>query len=103
MFPDLYWDWYDEWRRLGAWMSDIMHRFAHNRTHSGWQATGAIKGTAMPEDGERPEEKPRPPAGGQSYPPSKPELVPILAALSSIAIHRYEREEQLEGAAAPMG
>ena len=93
MFPDLYWDWYDEWRRLGAWMSDIMHRLAHNRTHSGWQATGAIKGTAMPEDGERPKEKPRPPyeeentnllpTNGSTYVSQqnyKPGLVPITAA-----------------------
>lgn len=32
-----------------------------------WQTTGGITTTAMVEDGDRPEEKPRPPAGGTSF------------------------------------
>ena len=103
MWPDLYGYWYDSWRRLRSWISQILDQVAYIRASRSWQAAGAINTTAMVEDGMRPEEKPRPPAGGKTKQPFKPELVPILAALSSIAIHRYEREEQLEDAAASMG
>ena len=80
MFPDLCWDFWHDWGRLRSWISEILDRVAYTRAFCSWQATGVIKDTAMSEDGERPEEKPRPPAGGKTKQPSKPELVPILVA-----------------------
>ena len=66
MFPDLYWDhWYRDWRYLRSWISEILDRIAYIRASRSWQAAGAIKGTAMPEDGERPDGKPPPPSGGK--------------------------------------
>ena len=65
MWPDLYWDWRDSWRRLRSWISQILDQVAYIRASCSWQAAGAINTTAMVEDGMRPEEKPRPPAGGQ--------------------------------------
>lgn len=81
MWPDLYWDWRDSWRRLRSWISQILDQVAYIRASRSWQAAGAINTTAMVEDGMRPEEKPRPPAGGQLSFQCKPELVHILAAL----------------------
>lgn len=81
MFPSLYWDWYDTLRFSRSWISEIWEQVAHIRASCSWQATGANTVTAMAEDGERPEEKPRPPTGGQLSFHSKPELVPILVVV----------------------
>lgn len=66
MNPSLWWDYWDDWRHLRAWISEILDKVAHIRTSLSWQTTEVNEATAMAEDGERPEEKPRPPAGGQS-------------------------------------
>lgn len=56
--------WLDSWRSLRSWISEILDQVAYVRTSRSWQATGVNSTTAMVEDGERPTEKPRPPAGG---------------------------------------
>lgn len=65
MFPDLCWDFWHDWGRLRSWISEILDKVAYIRASRSWQTAEAIKGTAMPEDGERPDGKPPPPAGGQ--------------------------------------
>lgn len=65
MWPDMYSYWYDSWRSLRSWISEILDQVAYIRASRSWQAAGVINTTAMVEDGMRPEEKPRPPAGGK--------------------------------------
>lgn len=70
MFPDVYSHWYFNWGRLKSWISEILDMVAYVRASCSWQAVGAVNTTAMVEDELRPEEKPRPPAGGHlSYHP----------------------------------
>ena len=75
------WDWFDKLRGSLSWISEIQEMVAHIHSSRSWQATEGNNVTAMTEDGERPEEKPRPPAGGQISFQFKPELVPILVAV----------------------
>mgnify|MGYP003396773668 CR=1 FL=1 len=77
--------WFNTWRRLRSWISEFWDKVAYIRASSSWQATEVNNVAATTEDELRPKEKPRPPAGGQFLIPYKPEIVPILAALSSIA------------------
>lgn len=65
MWPDLFSGWYDCWRRLRSWISEILDKVAYVRASRSWQTAGAINVTAMTEDGQQPKEKPRPPAGGR--------------------------------------
>lgn len=65
MFPDLCWDFWHDWGRLRSWVSEILDKVAYIRASRSWQTVEAIKGTAMPEDGERPDGKPPPPTGGK--------------------------------------
>lgn len=63
MYDYLSWDWRDTWRHLRSWISEILDRLVYIRASRSWQAAGVINATAIAEDGERPDEKPRPPCG----------------------------------------
>ncbi len=67
MYDYLDWRWYDGWRYLRSWISEIWDKVAHVRASLSWQTTEANNTTAMVEDGERPTEKPRPPYGAAMY------------------------------------
>lgn len=87
MFPDMYayWDLLDTWRSFRSRINEIWDRLDRHRAKKGWQSLTSCSAAAMVDDGDRPEEKPRPPAGGKRSFQHKPGLVPILVALSSIA------------------
>lgn len=72
--------WLNEYGRLRSWISEILDKVAYIRASRSWQTAGATTTAAMVEDGERPNEKPRPPAGGHTLTTYKPGLVPILVA-----------------------
>ncbi len=61
-----YWYWYDEMLSLRSWISEIWNKVDQCRMSRSWQVAGTSSITAMIEDGDRPEEKPRPPAGGHT-------------------------------------
>ena len=83
MFPDTrYWDLWDMFRGFRSWISEILARVDLYCAKRGWQTAPSNVSTAMLIDSDRPEEKPRPPSGGTEITSHKPELVPILVALS---------------------
>ena len=59
-----YWDWYDDVRNLISWFREAAERVYQRHASRSWQASEVTKATAMAEDVDRPDEKPRPPAGG---------------------------------------
>lgn len=50
-----------------SWINQIWDSVDLYRASLRWQTPEGLTTTATVEDGDRPEEKPRPPAGGQSF------------------------------------
>lgn len=58
------WGWCDHWRDLIGWFHEAMGQVYQRYASRSWQASKVTTATAMAEDIDRPDEKPRPPAGG---------------------------------------
>ena len=60
-----HWDWYCEMRNLISWFRELAERVYQRHASRSWQVSRVSKATAMAEDVDRPDGKPRPPSGGK--------------------------------------